>query len=383
VGVAVVAAALVAFHRRVPRLVVAGIGLFAVNAAPVIGIVWFTFFNHSLVSDHFAYLPYLGLTLGTVVAASEVGERATTALVTGWCVALAVLTWRQIPVWHDSVTLWTYDRARNPRCFVCALDLGNARLAEGRPAEAEALYTDAARLDPADERPPYNLGNVLAQRGEFAAAIARYRDALRLAPQAVDIHNNLGVALARAGNSTDAEAEFAHTLRLAPEDQDAHMNLGELAAQRGDWATAATHYAAVVRAHPQHVDAVEDLATTLSAANQVDEAIRVLRAGVARSPDATKLAGSLAWILATAPDARRRDGAEAVRLAERACARTAYADPDLLDTLAAAYAEAGRFDAALTTARRALAATEPDSELAGNVTRRIALYEARRPYRDE
>jgi len=70
-------------------------------------------------------------------------------------------------------------------------------------------------------------------------------------------------------------------------------------------------------------------------------------------------------------------------MAERACALTDYGDADLLDTLAAAYAEAGRFQDALGTARRALETTERGSELAESITRRIALYEAGRPYRDE
>ena len=383
-AIAAAAAALVALHRALPRLVIVGLALFALNAAPVVGIVWFTFFNHSLVSDHLAYLPFLGLALASVVAVyALLPERIAPVALSLWCVGLVVLTWRQIPVWHDSETLWTYVRARNPTCFVCALDFGNARLAEGRPEAAEALYAEAARLDPGDERPPYNLGNLLAERGDFPAAIARYRDALQLAPDSVDVHNNLGVALARAGRTEEAEAEFAQTLRLAPADRDAHMNLGELAAERGDWGTAATHYAAVVRSQPDRPEAIEGLATALSAGGRVDDAIRVLRDGVARAPDAAKVAGALAWILATTPAATRRNGPEAVRLAERACALTGSNDPDLLDTLAAAYAETGRFDAAVTTARRALAATEPDSELATSITRRIAVYEAGRPYRDE
>ena len=69
--------------------------------------------------------------------------------------------------------------------------------------------------------------------------------------------------------------------------------------------------------------------------------------------------------------------------APRACALTDYGDADLLDTLAAAYAEVGRFQDALGTARRALETTERGSELAESITSRIALYEAGRPYRDE
>ena len=62
---------------------------------------------------------------------------------------------------------------------------------------------------------------------------------------------------------------------------------------------------------------------------------------------------NLAWVLATSPKAELRNGAEAVRLAERACELTHYGEPLFIGTLAAAYAEAGRFPEAVTTAEKA------------------------------
>ena len=70
-----------------------------------------------------------------------------------------------------------------------------------------------------------------------------------------------------------------------------------------------------------------------------------------------------------------------MRLAEQACELTQYEDPDKLDTLAAAYAEVGRFADAVATARRALRAADPKSQLAGEVRERLALYEAQQPFR--
>jgi len=61
----------------------------------------------------------------------------------------------------------------------------------------------------------------------------------------------------------------------------------------------------------------------------------------------------LAWIRATAPDSRLRNGAEAVKLAEQACKLTEFKDPQLIGTLAAAYAEAGQFEQAVENGERA------------------------------
>ena len=92
---------------------------------------------------------------------------------------------------------------------------------------------------------------------------------------------------------------------------------------------------------------------------------------------------NLAWILATHEDAQVRDGAEATRLAERACQLKGYKVGGLLDTLAAAYAEGGQFDKAVETAERAiqLAQDSGREELTKKVRTRLQLYKADRPYR--
>ena len=96
-----------------------------------------------------------------------------------------------------------------------------------------------------------------------------------------------------------------------------------------------------------------------------------------------KAYNSLAWIFATHQEAQVRNGAEAVRLAERACELTDYKAPPLLDTLAAAYAEAGQFDKAVETAEKAiqLVRTAKREEIATDIQNRLNLYKAKRPYR--
>ena len=92
----------------------------------------------------------------------------------------------------------------------------------------------------------------------------------------------------------------------------------------------------------------------------------------------------LAWLLATCPKDDIRDGAQAVELAEKACKATGHKIAALMDTLAAAYAEAGRFPEAIDTATKALGLAEPKQKsLAERIRRRLEQYKAGKPYRQQ
>ena len=101
-------------------------------------------------------------------------------------------------------------------------------------------------------------------------------------------------------------------------------------------------------------------------------------------PNDTNLLTDTAWILATNPNASVRDGAEAVALAQRAVELSGGQEPAILDTLAAAYAEAGRFPEAVEVARKAsvLAMRQNKEPLAEASKVKLHLYEAKKPYRD-
>ena len=100
-------------------------------------------------------------------------------------------------------------------------------------------------------------------------------------------------------------------------------------------------------------------------------------------PNQAVALNDLAWLRATAPQAELRDGAAAVRLAERACELSGGKEARFFGTLDAAYAEAGRFDEAIRTAEKAqqLAVVAGDKEVAAAAEQRLALYRKQQPYR--
>ena len=134
---------------------------------------------------------------------------------------------------------------------------------------------------------------------------------------------------------------------------------------------------------PDYLEAHSNLANLLTDRGQIEDAIRHYREVLRLEPAHWKAANDLAWILATHKNEKYRDGTEAVRLAQSA-QQAGGPDPGILDTLAASYAEAGRFDEAIRTAQSAfeLAKATGEQQLAKSIQDRLGLYQAGRPVRE-
>lgn len=158
--------------------------------------------------------------------------------------------------------------------------------------------------------------------------------------------------------------------------------LGRLSARRGLDDQALRQFQRVLHYDPGHVEAASGSARILVDRGQFDRATTALRRTVERNPSDIRLLNDLAWLLATAPRAADRDGSEAIRLAERACRLSKEEHLTLLDTLAAACAEAGQFARALQCAQRAEALARQGglTSQADQIAKRIALYETHTPY---
>ena len=125
-------------------------------------------------------------------------------------------------------------------------------------------------------------------------------------------------------------------------------------------------------------------AVTALAKSQVAEAIAQYTEALRLEPDLSAALNNLAWIRAANAEAKFRDGAEAVGLAEHACRVTGYKQPVLVGTLAAAYAEAGRFDEAAATAEkaRALALAAGQTDVAEKDQQLLELFKVHQPFHE-
>jgi tetratricopeptide (TPR) repeat protein len=299
--------------------------------------------------------------------------------------------------------------------FDHAFELGE----KGQYQAAIAEWTELAASNPGDARVHNNLGTALARVGKFADAIPQYERALELNPQFHAIHNTLGEALTSVGRPDEAIGHFEKALEAYPESADLHVNLGRALAMKDRLDDAMAEFQKAARLDPRSAEACNNIGRILASKGQLEEAIPYFQQAVAIDPDfaeAHQFLGAalyyargrarealaqwrealrvepdylpalneVAHLLAASSDASVRNGAEAVRLAERAAELSGGREAVYLDTLAAAYAEAGRFEDAVATARRGLeiATRQDQSQLRDGLAARMRLYEARKPYRD-
>lgn len=134
---------------------------------------------------------------------------------------------------------------------------------------------------------------------------------------------------------------------------------------------------------PDYAQAHCKLADTLLGLGRPAEALAHYEKALAIDSRQAEADCHLAWLLATCPDDKLRNGPRAVELAERAAELSGGKQPEMLDTLAAAKAEVGRFAEAVTAARQALelARQQKRPALVEALPARIALYQAGKPFR--
>jgi tetratricopeptide (TPR) repeat protein len=124
-------------------------------------------------------------------------------------------------------------------------------------------------------------------------------------------------------------------------------------------------------------------ATVANEAGHYDQAIADLTQSIQLDPKNAMVLNNLAWLLATAPDAKSRDGKKAVEYATKACVMTNYQEAADVDTLAAAYAEAGDFDKAVKCETSYLNSLSLSPSDAADGQARLALYQAHTAYHEE
>ena len=197
-------------------------------------------------------------------------------------------------------------------------------------------------------------------------------------------HFAVGVGLEKDGEIEAAIGQYREAIAINPAYQKAHYNLGQLFRKRERWLEAATHYRASLQANPADVPSHLNLAAVLQSLSQIPAAVAQYEEALRLDPDSIEGLNNLAWILATSSEDEIRDGRRAVSLGEKACALSTYTLPTAVGTLAAAYAEAGRFADAVKTGERArdLAAAAGQAELARRNKELLELYRTQQPYHE-
>jgi Flp pilus assembly protein TadD len=236
-------------------------------------------------------------------------------------------------------------------------------------ASEESLFRDTLKKNPAAWGIHIDLGVILASRQNYSEAIEHFLAALRYDPGNPDAESYLGQALSVEGKFGEAEPHFLEAIKSAPNEPDTHKRYAMALMSQGRTREALSQLRiALALSSKPEIRTRLDYATLLHQAGDVREAVAQLRKVLSLQPDSVEALNNLAWLLATAPDASLRNGAEAVRYAERASRLPAPKQICVPGTLAAAYAEAGRFSEAVATAEAAV-----NSETAAGEARFAAI----------
>jgi len=275
---------------------------------------------------------------------------------------------------------------RSLRFVVLALVLALSVLTLQRArvfASDETLWRDTLAKNPEAWTAHNNLGCILAGQQKYDEAISHFAASLRFNPGNAGAHCNLGRALSLQGRFAEAEPHFQAALKIKPQDAETHRSYASALAGQGNMEAALQHLREALRLEPD-ISTRLQLASFLHATGRVRETIAQYRQVLSLQPDEPEALNNLAWILATSSDDTVRDGPEGVRLAEQACRLTGYKKPLMIGTLAAAYAEAGRFSDAVAMAAKAadLAASAGDRQFAGINQQLLQLYRAGKPYHE-
>lgn len=193
--------------------------------------------------------------------------------------------------------------------------------------------------------------------------------------------NNLGLDDLQHGKVADAKQSFEKSLAINPRDAEARYNLGNAYLQNGELPAAAAEYKLALELKPAFPEAESNLGNTLLQLGQMRDAIEHWKRAVELAPANLAALNNLAWMLATCPTDSLRDGPKAMIFAERANQLAGGENPRVLRTLAAAYAETGRFADAAQIAKTALALAiaQGDSGLANDLEAQVKLHQAGLP----
>lgn len=210
-----------------------------------------------------------------------------------------------------------------------------------------------------------------------------YRTQIATASAVVVIFAFAFVARVQASYWRDSESLWAHTIAVTKDNYFAHASLADLLMRRGRVNEAIGHSEEALRIRPDDADAQNNIGLALLQTGDWNRAVAHFRKALDVDPGHMNAEVNLAWVLATAPDASVRDGAKAVQLAEDVARRAGHPNAIALRTLAAAYAEVGRFNDAISTAQQAieLAKATRNDGLAADLERNITAYESNQPIR--
>jgi Flp pilus assembly protein TadD len=221
------------------------------------------------------------------------------------------------------------------------------------------------------------------EKGENDQALSLWKKAVTMDPENAKAQNGLGISLYVHGDKQEAFEHLRRAIQINPVAVQSYFVLGKFLLDEGHANEALAEFKTAISIRPHFESGEEGLANAYEALGKNSDALAHWQKAHSMDPNSIGATLGIAWLLATSPDASLRNGREALALAESANSVAKAEDPELLDTLAAAYAENHDFPHAISSATEALhlAVGTKNTPMADAIRGRIAQYRAGKPYR--
>ncbi len=241
-------------------------------------------------------------------------------------------------------------------------------------------YSQAIRISPNEVDWLSGRAVIYRSNKQYDASVRDYTKALQLNPNAAYLLHGRGWSYGLNQQYDKAFADFDAALRLEPDNSFAFNRRGIVSAKAGHYDSAIKDYNEVIRLNPDYLWGYNNRGLALSKKGEFAKAIEDFEKALKMDAREAGPRNGLAWLLATCPDSKFRDGKRAVELAKQACTLTRYKDANMLDTLAAACAEAGEFDEAVKWLEKARENAAFVKESGEDSQTRLKLYLDKKPY---
>lgn len=226
VAVAVVSVFAVGVRHRYPALLAAWL-CYVITLLPVLG---FLHIGPFIAADRYTYIPTIawmvvlgGILQGWIASPPGVGRRRRFRVAAGWAMGLAILTccglsFMQSRAWRDAEALWTQAVKVDPASPIARCNLAAAIADTGRLEEAWRGFQQVLAERPGYPPAVHGLAYVRAKQGRLKEAVELYTALLPITPRSAELHLDLGNALLAVGRHQDALDHYRKASEVWPSD---------------------------------------------------------------------------------------------------------------------------------------------------------------------